>query len=187
MPKLKIVDGWRIRNTIDLDFSCIEDSLATPCVPKNEIWFDRGFMKEKKSIVATFLKKRSLMKKYPYAKVRKMLLSKTKHSADEVKIKQISKRGPIKIWLVSGKKVREYFDFNFVFGGHWLVYKYVPKNEVWIDDATLTKEKKYVLIHELYELNLMKKGMNYNNAHDYASAREKEERRKDGVAEYLKD
>lgn len=186
--KIKLVDGFKIRNTIDIDFGNVEDHLACPYIPKNEIWFDKAFIKEKNELLKTFTRKRALMKKYGYEKAKQILrrgMKKTDPS--KVKIKLLGKRGQIKIYLVSGAKVRRFFDFNFVFGGHWLVYKYVPKNEVWLDDSTLTKERKYVLIHELYELNLMKKGMNYNNAHDYASAREKEAKRKDKVAAYLKD
>lgn len=188
MKKVKIVDGFKIRNTIDLDFGNIEDSLTCPYIPKNEIWFDRAFANEKDSMLATFIKKRSLMKKVGYEKAKKLLREKMKRiDSDKVKIKLLERQGALKIYLVSGKKVRQHFDFNFVFGGHDLVYDYVPKNEVWLDNAMLTKERKYVLIHELYERNLMKKGKNYDNAHDYACAREKEERRLDGVAKYLKD
>ncbi|MDD2758049.1 MAG: hypothetical protein PHD72_01585 [Patescibacteria group bacterium] len=188
MPKLKIVDGWKIRNTVDIDFCNIEDRLSMPFIPKGEIWFDRGFLKEKKIMSAVFLKKRKLMKKYGYARAKKILLSGMKKiDLKKIRLKLLSQRGAVKIYLVSGRLVRQHLDFNFVFGGHWLVYKYVPKNEIWLDDAMLTKERKYVLIHELYELNLMKKGLSYNDAHDFASAREKQARRKDGVAEYLKD
>jgi len=189
MPKkIKIVDGFKIRNTVDIDFGCVEDNLTCPYIPKNEIWFDRSFLKEKKSMTATFLKKRALMKKYGYEKAKKILRKEMKKiSPDKVKLKFLGKKEGLHVYLVRGRLVREHMDFNFVFGGHDLVYNYVPKNEVWLDDAMLTKERKYVLIHELYERNLMKKGKNYDNSHDYASAREKEERRKDGVAVYLKD
>jgi len=189
MPKkIKLVDGFKIRNTIDLDFGCVEDSLTCPYIPKNEIWFDRAFIKERQSMLATFIKKRALMKKIGYEKAKKILRKDMKRiDPNMAHLKLIEKRGGLKIYLVSGKLVREHFDFNFVFGGHGYVYDYVPKDEVWLDDAMLTKERKYVLIHELYELNLMKKGKNYDNAHDYACAPEKEARRLDGVAKYLKD
>lgn len=188
MKKLRIVDGYKIRNTIDIDFSCIEDSYVCPYIPANETWLDRSFVKEKKSLLATFAKKRALMKKFGYEEAKRILRrSMKKIDPSEVKIKLLGKRGPVQIWLVSGAKVREYFDFNYVFGGHDYVYKYIPKNEVWLDDAMLTKERKYVLIHELYERNLMKKGKDYDNAHDYASVAEKEARRKDKVSAYLKD
>lgn len=186
--RVKIVDGFKIRNTIDPDFSIVNDCLTAPYIPKNEIWFDRAFIKEKITLLEAYAKKRTLIKKYGYEKAEEMMRRGTEKSADEVKIKILSKRGPIKIWLVSGKKVREYFDPSFNFGGHWLVYKYIPKNEVWIDNAALARERKYIIIHELFELDLMKEGKKkYNDAHDYATAREKEERRKDKVANYLKD
>lgn len=101
-------------------------------------------------------------------------------------MKLLKKQGKLKIYLVNGHKIRANFDPNFYAGGHGLVYKYMPKNEVWIDNTATPKERKYILVHELYELNLMKKGKSYNNAHDYANAAEKEARRRDGAV-YITD
>ena len=87
MKKVKLVDGFKIRNTIDLDFGNIEDSLTCPYIPKNEIWFDRAFAKEKNSMLATFIKKRSLMKKVGYEKAKRILRGKMKRiDPDTVKI-----------------------------------------------------------------------------------------------------
>ncbi len=189
MTKIRLVDGFKIRNTKDIDFGCVEDSLTCPFIPKNETWLDQAFSKEKKSLLDTFIKKRSLMKKFGYEKAKQILRQKMTNisTPKKIKIKLLEKQGPQQIWLVSGKNVRKYYDPNFIFGGHSLVYEYIPKNDIWIDDSTLTKERKYVLIHELFELKLMKKGKTYNDAHDFASAREKEARRADGVAKYFKD
>ena len=59
---------------------------------------------------------------------------------------------------------------DYVQGGHDYVYKFVPHNEVWLDDDLLPEEWPYVLTHELHERKLMKeKSWAYNKAHASAS------------------
>jgi len=181
--KIKIVDGFKIRNTFDDEFGILADYVNTPYLPEGEVWLDKVFLAEKKKILGEYNKSRSLMKKYGYEKAKKMMRFKVAKGfkIDTIKIKLLKKQGSLKIYLVKGRKIRENLDPNFYFGGHYLVYKYVPKNEVWLDDTVMPKERKYILVHELFELGLMKKGKSYNNAHDYANAAEKEARRKDGA------
>lgn len=179
MKKIKIVDGWKIRNSLDVDFCMIGDKISYAYIPENEIWLEKIYLPEKKKILADFFRKRKLMKKFGYKKTRLMMTkSLPKPKGVEFRKKSLGQKGTIKISLVKGALVRKFLDPFFTLGGHWLVYDYVPKNEVWIDDALLTKEVKYVLIHELYEANLMKKSKNYDNAHDYAHAAEREARRR---------
>jgi len=72
------------------------------------------------------------------------------------------------VWIVNGEFVRDFFFLDFTEGGHDRVYSFIPKNEIWIDDDLSRKELKYVLLHEVYERNLMVKGVNYNSAHKKA-------------------
>jgi hypothetical protein len=85
----------------------------------------------------------------------------------------------MKVWLVDGKEVRRKFrkEFEdtgryFVQGGHGKVYSFIPKDEVWIDDDLSEEERKPVLLHELNELGLMRKGMSYKPAHKRSSIKE---------------
>ena len=71
----------------------------------------------------------------------------------------------IEVWRVDGKLVRDILDIEWTEGGHNYVYFFVPKQEVWIDDKTDAADMPYVLLHELHERNLMKKGMSYARAH----------------------
>jgi len=178
-----IVDGFKIRNTYDIDFGILADYINTPYMKPGEIWLDKAFLAEKKRILAEYHENRKLVKKFGYEKAKKLMRFKVakNFNTDTVKINLLKKQGNLKIYLVRGKKVRENLDPNFFAGGHGLVYKYIPKNEVWLDNTAIPKERKYVLIHELYEINLMKKGKSYSNAHEYANAAEKEARRKDGA------
>ena len=54
------------------------------------------------------------------------------------------------------------------------IYNFIPANEVWIDNDITTKERKFVILHELFERALMKKGSDYDSAHIKASEIEKE-------------
>lgn len=184
--KIKLIDGFKIRNTIDIDFAVIGDNGVYPYIKKGETWFDKSFLKEKDFFIELFKKRKSLTKKYGYEKAKEMLRPKSKKNI-ELRIKLIKKNKKTKIYLINGAKLRQNLDPNFCFGSSWQVNKYIPKNEVWIDNSTQEKERKYVMVHELYEMGLMLKGKNYNNAHDFANAMEKETRRNDGVAVYLKD
>ncbi len=61
----------------------------------------------------------------------------------------------IKVFRVNGSLVRSLCDSDFL-SGHDLVYGYIPKNEIWIDDDfTDTIDKVAILIHEIIERTIM--------------------------------
>ena len=103
----------------------------------------------------------------------KILMKKSKKEIFEKIHKKLLKKysnDKVKTWIVDGFLIRSLFFLDFTHGGHGYVYKFVPKNEVWIDDVISLKDLKYVLVHELRERRLMKKGMKYKEAHyNYAS------------------
>lgn len=85
----------------------------------------------------------------------------------------------VKIISVDGKAVRENKDMDFIAGGHYYRYHWIPKNEVWIDDSVSSDEVEPTIVHELYERSLMKeKRMSYNNAHVLANRKELRFRRR---------
>lgn len=84
----------------------------------------------------------------------------------------------IKIFIVDGKKVREQYDMDFIAGGHYYRYKFIPEDEVWIDDAMNIDEIEPTILHELTERTLMKEqSMSYPKAHDIANQKELEVRK----------
>lgn len=186
--KVKFVDGHKIRMTRDTDFGVVGSNEISPYVPKGEMWIDKAYKKESGWFIEMRLLELKLWKKMKYSEARKIICKKFRQQAEgklELTIKTEEKEGFL-IRYVKGAVVRRYLDPKFLLGGHGYVYDYIPKNEVWIDDAQDKREMKYSLTHELYEANLMKKGMDYNSAHDFALAAEKYERRKDGAV-YLDD
>lgn len=78
------------------------------------------------------------------------------------------------VYLVSGERVRDEVDIDFTLGGNEAVYTYVPPGEIWIDDAAHALDRTATALHELVERDLMlHHGMDYDRAHDAASARER--------------
>ena len=81
-------------------------------------------------------------------------------------------------FLVNGPFVRNTISSDFVHGdNHYHSPKFVRLGELWIDDSIPIEERDYAAFHECYEAELMKKGMDYEKAHDRAKAIEDEFRR----------
>jgi hypothetical protein len=78
------------------------------------------------------------------------------------------------IYLVSGEQVRNKTDIDFTAGGNEGAYPgYVPKNEIWLDDALHVLDRIATIFHEIVERNLMVYGgKDYDDAHEIACKRE---------------
>jgi hypothetical protein len=83
----------------------------------------------------------------------------------------------IKVYLVDGNYVKKNYNMDFVEGGHWRVYDYIPKGEVWVDRLVDKDERLYVIAHELLECRDMADGTTYNKAHIRANRRERKYRK----------
>jgi hypothetical protein len=73
---------------------------------------------------------------------------------------------------VDGCRVRTSFCLDFTLGGHGFRYRFIPRREVWIDDAVAPLERPAVLHHELVEVAHMLRGKRYDEAHALASRAE---------------
>ena len=89
----------------------------------------------------------------------------------DVRLKKITEKQGMNIFLVDGNKIRKAIDIDFTMGGHGLRYVYIPIDEIWIDSSN-ENEKEELILHEIFEFNLMKQGMSYDNAHVEASLAE---------------
>ena len=86
----------------------------------------------------------------------------------------VGMKGNINIWIVDGFVIRRDIFGEFLYGGNPQRYPWIPKDEIWIDNAISAEEFKYTLIHEINERDLMAtKGMSYSEAHDSSSAVER--------------
>ncbi|MBI5654669.1 hypothetical protein HZC53_03395 [Candidatus Uhrbacteria bacterium] len=184
--KIKIVDGWKIRNTVETDFSGWGTHADYPLIPLGEIWLDRYLKPERKLILDLIRLERSMRGKsfrLIRAEAKKTLTAPNKSKPRVIKTQKF---GKTKIVYVDGADVRSQIDPYFLLGGHDLVYDYIPKNEIWIDTRCYEQEWVYTLIHENHERELMARGMAYDNAHDFALAAERMARRKDKVADFVR-
>lgn len=102
-----------------------------------------------------------------------------------IRITNDSKGNRVKVCSVNGTYVKGKNPglgfIEFVEGGHHYVdsypgyKKFIPEDEIWIDDVFLTKRQDFngILGHEWVERNLMKyKKWSYNKAHEYANKKE---------------
>ncbi len=92
----------------------------------------------------------------------------------KVELEQYHARN-LKVFLVDGQYVRDNFNVDFTQGGHWKVYPFIPRYEVWIDRSLDTPlDRKATLLHEITEMvdmgDARGKGDQYSESHDKASA-----------------
>lgn len=183
-----LVDGALIRKDVNENFVECGGNGQYSFVPKKQFWIDQDldpneyhyfisrFMLEKKIMDSgksykeankrgDAHEKKERLKSPEYKKFVKNNTAKNKFP-DKVKKKIIKKySGNIKAWLVDGNLVRDLFLVNFCEGGHDKVFPFIPKNELWIEQAISPKERKFIILHELHERHLMLGGKSYKNAH----------------------
>ena len=95
----------------------------------------------------------------------------------EIYKKQLSKIGDVAVFLVDGNEVKKRYNMDLVEGGNDMAYpSFIPRGEVWIDKLMDPKEWIPIMVHELSERLLMKKGKSYEEAHPEANAIEREVR-----------
>jgi hypothetical protein len=78
-----------------------------------------------------------------------------------------------KIYIVDGNYVRSNIantkenGIDFVEGGHDLVYKFIPKGEIWVEKMLSKQDEKMNALHEIYEHTLQKHlHQSYDTAHE---------------------
>jgi len=173
-----LVDGKYIRDNMDPEFTNFSHHYIFSFIPQNEFWIDREhnkgevdffidhmliehrLMSEKKDkscamdmgdrVERRERKNSQLFKEIRRDDVDKEELIKKIHKE---LLKEYSKN--INVWVVNGELVRDFFYIDFTEGGHDRVYPFVPEKEVWLDDDLNPNERKFVLLHEIHERNLM--------------------------------
>jgi len=81
------------------------------------------------------------------------------------------KRAGYDIWIVDGATIRNSIYPSFLYGGNEQRYPFIPKKEIWVDDAVSCEEFEMTVTHELNERHLMAKfGWTYDKSHDSSLA-----------------
>ncbi len=185
--KVKFVNGFKIRNTIDPNFGGHYTRDYAAYIPRGEIWIE-DYLRPELDLFLQVVKmeKKFFSQKKTFTELRNFLISEAKKNGFPPNFcMRTERKGKLKIIHVDGRIVRKYLDPYFVSGGHEFVYSYVPKNEIWIDARNYKEEQSFVIAHELFERRLMAKGRDYHSAHDFAIAEEKHHRRLAGVAQFI--
>jgi len=93
-------------------------------------------------------------------------------------IRKIAAVSKFDVYFVDGKYVRDRLSEEFTnFGQHYR-FRFIPKNEFWLDDERTPGEEEFFIDHLLVENHLMAKGLNYDDALARADKVEMKERRK---------
>ena len=175
--RIRWVDGFRVRNSYP-DFDLVasdgmsgvyRDGHTHPYIPEGEVWVDRRFRREK-SFLFKVHEFEYAKRDWKYAKTRAELKKRLcrKGTPPNFVVRRRQYRG-VTILYVRGDIVRQWIDPAFIFGGHDLVYRYIPEGEVWIDIRQDPREIPFTLAHELCERELMSRGWYYRDAHQRAT------------------
>jgi hypothetical protein len=77
------------------------------------------------------------------------------------------------VYAIDGEHIRGTVDVDFVEGGNHARYAYVPAGEIWVEKTMSPLDVAATVLHELTELTLMARGMDYEEAHDHANVPER--------------
>jgi hypothetical protein len=185
------VDGHRIRDLVDVEFTNGHTHLTRRYVPAGEIWLDReapGSGEWTFWAAHQVAELRAMERGVPYLEALRAG-NRAERAArraaglpgpsDRPRVRPKLRRRQLRrvagktVWLVDGRLVRSAFDLNFTLGGHHRRYRFIPRHEVWIDDAVSAAERPAILHHELIEIVAMERGLSYDDGHALASRAER--------------
>jgi len=174
-----IVNGKYIRTHIEEEFTNFGQHLRFDFIPENEFWIDKPYSGggEEKYYIEHMIIENRLMsqgKTYNQAirsadlaeqkerkkselikdKINNLKAEELVHSVRKKLLKKYSTKN-LQVWVINGELVRGLFFIDFTEGGHDKVYPFIPKGEIWLDDDLSQRERKFVLLHEIHERNLM--------------------------------
>lgn len=189
--RIVYVDGFKVRQTRDIDFGTInwratEGFAPTWYIPEGEVWIDRRLKDETAFLLAVdaaeiALDRSGIEPRRARALLKKRFCTKPRPPLDAFTERKYRKYGFL-VRELDGSVIRTTVDPLFIIGGHTEVYPYVPKGEIWLDSKMDPRELPYHLIHEAVECRLMARGIAYDPAHEYATAADKEVRRQNGLS-----
>lgn len=182
------VDGSIIRKDIEPEFTNFAQHLDFDVIPKDEMWIDKekthnevgffvthmvverklndsGIEQKKAHDMALKAEKAERYKSSRF----KDIVYEPSDKLDKIRKRLIAKVGGLEVWEVDGELVRDLLFEDFTQGGHDLVYSWIPKNNIWIDDDISSKEEDHVIFHEIFERCLMSEGWTYDDAHRMAT------------------
>jgi uncharacterized protein YpiB (UPF0302 family) len=90
--------------------------------------------------------------------------------------------------MVNGEVIRDHIYIDYTEGGNSEAYVWMDPDEIWLDVDVNPNEVKYVLLHELTEMNQMRwDGLGYEAAHVKANSQELKARKDPALYQELLD
>jgi len=185
------VDGPSIRRNLDDQFTNYAGHSRYDWIPEGEIWVDKSVHPAEMPIFIdravhedrwaqegkSASKINELGDRYQTAERKKVFGVKATQKGVSVdpRIKQIpSGTKRIRVFLVDGEKIRNHArsdqQENFTEGGNNGPYKWVPRNDIWIESGMQPEEMGFTALHELHERRqMLGAGKDYLSAHASAS------------------
>lgn len=190
------VDGAWIRDRLDVEFTNGHHHYSRSYVPRDEIWLDREGkdgpewpfwalrQRIERAMMAAGTRYLAALETASRVEARERRLGRPlvgRPDAETIRAAaRIRRLGDLmrrEVWLVNGRAVRDLAYVDFTLGGHGYRYRFIPRGEIWIDDAVRPGERASVLHHEGIEVAHMAGGMLYEEAHRLASRAEQRYRR----------
>jgi hypothetical protein len=184
------VDGRRVRDELDVDFTNGAHGFVRRYVPKNEIWLDRDAPGSGEWVywaVHQLVERAQMARGAPYLtalrranraeRAERRAAGERPVRSAAVRLRTLGEAAGRTVWLVDGRLVRTSMNLDFTLGGHHLRYRFIPRREIWIDDAVAAAERPAILHHEAIEIGHMLRGKRYDEAHALASRAEARFRR----------
>jgi hypothetical protein len=100
-------------------------------------------------------------------------------------VKKLDERGDLKIWIADGDYIRGHIEEEFTNFAQHNQFPFIPKGELWIDQATNTDDQKFYIDNMLVMNRLTAKGVPYDEALAAAEQEERKERRRSGDVKLL--
>lgn len=187
-----LVDGEYVRKEISEDFVEFEHHIHLHHIPVDELWIDHEtHFRERHFFIETAITERMLTEKGLPEKTahKKVIREEARKRAQAIPknlrglsekheelVKHIHKNllqefstPTLRVWLIHGKPVRDFFLTEYALGGHDRVYPFIPEGEIWIEDVLMEQERRFIILHELHERFLMGEGKAYREAHHGAT------------------
>lgn len=187
-----LVNGAAVRRELDENFVEYDYHGHFRFIPEREFWIDDEMAEKEYSL---YLKR--LLKEVSFLKEGMNVMEAARRAdAFEETLRQNGKRmqnilasqnqevfrrtlkkrkleeysGVVTVWLVDGSLVRSVYFLGYAEGGHDVVYPWIPKNEIWLEESLKPEERAFIVLHELHERYLMlSENMSYPNAHHGAT------------------
>lgn len=186
------VDGHFIRDHLDVEFTNGAHHFVRRYVPPGELWLDREargagewpfwalHQRIQRSLMATGTPYLCALAVAQRVELRERRVARgLPIRIDPREVREVARRRRIgsvagrEVWLVDGRAVRDIAYVDFTLGGHGFRYRFIPRGEIWIDDAVHRAERPAILHHEAVEVaHMASAGLRYHAAHDLASRAE---------------